>query len=393
MAGRLMVTVVSIALAASCTTSSSETATTAATDEGHLVIVDEAGEIAVIGPDGSDRVDITRGSDAGDSRYAQPVWSPDSSKLAWGQATRGQGFAVVIRDLASGETTTLPTENLPFYSFWSPDGSHLGVLHNGSTGVVFRMIDTTSGSSEVRDEDSPFYFTWSPEGDRVVTHAGVDRVESLGVDGSRKRLEPTGPHYLAPQWTESGVFHVADDWLVVDDGEQRTPIVEVGGFTNFVANSAGDKVALQTTAAGSAIEVSLRSALRVPGGDLVVVDVDSEEITTVTEDQAAGFFWAPDGESLLVFAIGDSEVTPLVWADGVTTRFAGHSPSLTMIRDTYPFFPQYAQSVGFWSPDSRMFVFAGEVDDEVGIWVQDLTSDRPVKISGGDWAVWSGSGT
>jgi TolB protein len=392
MAGRLLTAVVSIALITSCTTASSGTDTTVATGPGRLVIVDGAGDVVLIDPDGSDREPITD-SDSGTSRFTQPVWSPDSSKLAWGQFTEAKGFAVAIRDLKSGETTTLPTENLPFYTFWSPDGSHLGVLHNGSTGVVFRMVDVASGSNEIRDEDAPFYFTWSPEGDRVVTHAGVDRVESLGVDGSRERLEPTGPHYLAPQWTDRGVFHVAEDRLVVDDGDERIPIVEVRGFANFVANPAGDMVAIQTTGTGSGIEVSVRAAASVTSDDLVIIDVDTGELTTVAEGPAAGFFWAPDGETLLVFEIGDSDLTPLVWANGETTEFASHRPPITMIRDTFPFFPQYAQSIGFWSPDSTSFVFAGAVEGAEGIWVQELTSERPVRVSSGVWAAWSGPRT
>jgi TolB protein len=62
-----------------------------------------------------------------------------------------------------------------------------------------------------------------------------------------------------------------------------------------------------------------------------------------------------------------------------------------MLQDTFPFFPQYAQSVSFWAPDSSAFAYAGAVGDEPGIWIQDLEGDAPTKVSDGTWVAWSGA--
>jgi TolB protein len=357
---------------------------------GRLAILDRSGDIVVMDPDGSNRQAITD-SDGDPSIFMQPIWSPDASTLAWGQAT-GTGFGVGISKPGSDEVTTLTTPNLPFFTYWSPDNRHLGVLHNGTSGVQFQIADFDRQTTSVLDEDTPFYFSWSPEGDRVVTHAGSTRAETIRPDGEREALQPTAAGYLAPQWTASGVFHVDDDRLVIEDesGDRQTVAV-VSGVTMFVANTEGSLVAVQSTGDGQGpITASTEDFPVVGTNEVVVIDVDAGRKETVHEGLSIGFFWSPDGVSLLVLTASERGILPLVWTDGEQTGFPGYSPSPSMVQDTFPFFPQYAQSVSFWSPDSRAFAYAGEVDDEAGIWVQDLDSDTPVRVSDGTWVAWSG---
>lgn len=369
-----------------------ETTTTLseAAKPGRLVLLDSSGNIVVINPDGSNPEMIT--DDAGDAAfYTQPIWSPDASTLAWGQIT-ANGFAVGIHS-PGGDTTTVTTPNLPFYMYWSPDGQNLGVLHNGTTGVEFQMVDVVEGTSISLDEDTPFYFSWSPDGDRVVTHAGGSRVETIQPDGERRTLEPTAANYLAPQWTAGGVFHVAGDRLVLEDEDGlRTPLIAVSGLTMFVANPQGTLVAVQTGSEDPARSVSTEQ-IQAPDGGVLVVDVASGQTEVVSSEQAIGFFWSPDGESLLVLTVPAQQVVPVVWnRNGTTTAYPGYRPPPTMLADTFPFFPQYAQSVSFWSPDSAAFAFAGSIAGEGGIWVQELGRDEPEMVSGGVWVAWSGFG-
>lgn len=362
----------------------------APTDPGRLAILDGSGDIVVMDPDGSERVTITDSNDD-PSIFMQPIWSPDASTLAWGQAT-GTGFGVGISKPGSDEITTLTTPNLPFFTYWSPDNRHLGVLHNGTSGVQFQIADIDQQTTSILDEDAPFYFSWSPEGDQVVTHAGPTRAETIRPDGEREALQPTAAGYLAPQWTTSGVFHVVDDRLVIEDetGARQTVAV-VSGVTMFVANAEGALVAVQSTGDGPGpITASAGDAPVVGVNEVVVVDVVSGDTRTASEGLAVGFFWSPDGESLLVLTASETGIVPFVWADGETTMFPGYSPSPSMIQDTFPFFPQYAQSVRFWSPGSGAFAYAGAVDGEAGIWVQDLDSEMPVRVSDGTWVAWSG---
>ena len=360
-------------------------------DPGRLALIDSSGDIVVIDPDGSDREEIT--TDAGDEAlYTQPIWSPDASTLAWGQVTP-DGFAIGIEQPGTGETTTIPTPNLPYYMSWSPNGRDLGILHNGMGGIDFRMVDVEQGTITTVDQDAPFYFSWSPAGDRVVTHAGADRVETIAPDGDRVRLEPTAPTYLAPQWTTSGVFHVVDDELIIEDENgERAPVANVSGPTMFVSNPQGTKVALQVSGDGSAISVSLAAAPTVLTRSVVVVDVGTGEVEVASDDLALGFFWSPDGESLLVLTITSDGVVPMIWTgQAEPVGYPAYRPPGTMLQDTFPFFPQYAQSVGFWAPNSSAFAYAGEVGGDRGIWIQELDQDTPRRVADGIWLAWSSS--
>ncbi|HZD23507.1 MAG TPA: hypothetical protein VE569_08920 [Acidimicrobiia bacterium] len=368
----------------------SATTTASVTDPGRLVILDGKGDVVVLDPDGSNRVSIT--DDAGESAaYTQPIWSPDTAGLAFGQVT-SDGFSVGLYDLTEDTTTTITTSNLPFYMFFSPDGARLGILHNGTAGVDFNLVDVASGTIEMIDSGVPFYFSWSPDEDLLVTHVGADRVETIDSEGERVALKPTSPLYLAPQWTDRGVFHVVDDSLVVEDEDgARVRVAGVSGPTMFVANHQGTRVAVQTTGqGGGVIEAALADPPTLPSNRVVVVDVTNGSTGTVSDHLALGFFWSPDGRKLLTLVPANNQVIPRVWAaDGSSTDYPGYLPPNTMLQDTFPFFPQYAQSVSFWAPDSSSFAYAGAVEGEAGIWVQTLHNDTPQKVSEGRWVAWS----
>ena len=161
-------------IVAACTTSTgdavskSETPPTPAVviGPGRLVVVDDGGDVVTIDPDGSDRVAIT--DDAGDTAiYSQPIWSPDGLSLAWGQVTPN-GFAVGIQNSEDTASVTVEMPSLPFYMYWSPDSQNIGVLHNGSDGLDFRIVDVPGTTASMVDGGSPFYFSWSPGGERVA---------------------------------------------------------------------------------------------------------------------------------------------------------------------------------------------------------------------------------
>ena len=86
----------------------------------------------------------------------------------------------------------------------------------------------------------------------------------------------------------------------------------------------------------------------------------------------------------------DTGLVPVVWrADSEDLVYDAYLPPARMLEDTFPFFPQYAQSLRFWAPDSSAFAYAGAVGDERGIWVQELDSEDPTKVSEGVWVDWS----
>jgi hypothetical protein len=384
-------------IVAACTGAETGVSTTPTTLDpgpiaGRLATLDGAGNVVVVEPDGSGRVVLT--DDAGQlAAYVQPIWSPGADRVAFAQFD-AVGFGVRIEALDGGDSSVTRTDQLPFYMFWSPTGETIAILRNGSNGLDLEMIDVAGGSASVLSSGAPFYFSWEPLGDSLISHVGEGRFETLGPSGAKADIGQTDPGYLAPQWTPAGIVHVAGGNLVIQEvGGDPTPIVGVGEFTTFVANPAGTKVALQVHGETGVVSVALRPVAGALPNRLVVVDVETGEVEDVTSTPAIGFFWSPDGESLLYLTPGpdgngwDVEV----WStDGSSVEFGRLVPSEILAMDLIPFFPQYAQSMSFWSPDSRAFALPGAIDGEQGIWVYDIAGRSQERVADGTWVAWSG---
>ena len=83
----------------------------------------------------------------------------------------------------------------------------------------------------------------------------------------------------------------------------------------------------------------------------------------------------------------DAMLRPSVWtAEAGRVDFPGFAPSEPFVTGLLPFFPQYAQSMTLWSPDSLSFAYP----TRDGIWVQELDGGDPVKVTEGSWVAWSG---
>lgn len=389
---RWQIGLVSIGLILASCTASSDTATTVdETRPSRLAVTDADGNVVVMQGDGSNRVEIAK-TGAEDPRvYAQPIWSPDGSLLSWAQIT-STGFAYVIQPPDGGRPTEISMSAFPFYAYWSPSGDQIGLLRNGQNEVVLELAEVTSGRSSIVDADTPYYFSWSPEGDELIAHTGADRLVSRDADGTETAQRSTGSGYLAPQWVADGVIHVDEGHLLLtdDDGESAT-LARVTGLTIFVANPQGARVALQSLTEDDGVSVALTQTSTIPTNSVQVLDIATGGLTQVIDRPAAGLFWSPDGNSLLVLAPDESgsSLIASVWDGEMLQDYATYVPSSAQVRDLFPFFPQYAQSLSFWSADSSAFVLVGEIEDEAGVWVQALGEPEPVRVSSGSWAAWS----
>lgn len=382
-----MVVAVSALMISACVAGGSSSSTTLP-GSSRLVVVDDSGDVVVLNPDGSGGVEIT--SDAGDSAsYGQPIWSPDGSSVAFSQFN-GHGFATRIQHVGETEFVEVPASTLPFYMFWSPDSRRLGTLRNGPDGLDFEMVDATDGSVELLDRGSPYYFTWTTDSE-VVAHVGERGFRAFDLEGEAGDPGTTGPGYLAPQWTDAGLIHVDSGTLVIEapDGSSES-IAEVSGLTMFAASPTGDKVAFQSLGESDALSVSFEHAAAAMN-TVVVADVESGAVATVAEHPALGFFWSPDGSSLLLLTVpsGATSVEVSVWSEDETTDLFDIVPSEPLLRDLLPFFPQYAQSMAFWSPDSAMIVLPGSIHGESGVWVQEIGGGGPQRVADGSWVAWS----
>ncbi len=373
------------------TTTRSDEPEEATVGPGRLVILDGNGDIMITNPDGTDRRTITTGVEES-VFYFQPIWSPDSTHIAWGQA-KASGFAVGYQDVDEDEATIVPMIDLPFYLYWASDGRSIGALRDGASGLDLELVDVASGTSSILDSGAPFYFSWNPTGDRLVTHVGPDRFKMSTTDGDRSTAGTTGADYYVPQWTEDGILHVDGGALVMETAEGvRSEVVRVTGFTAFVANPGGTRAAVQSIRTGEAVSFQNVEIETIPSNRLVVVDIETGEFEVVNEAPALAFFWSPGGESLLIFAPASSgdALVALVWTAGSgMSTYGTFLPPNPVARDLLPFFPQYAQSMRFWSPDSTAFAYPGIVDGTSAIWVQQLDHEIPERVSDGNWVSWS----
>ncbi|HJQ91828.1 MAG TPA: hypothetical protein VJ950_08975, partial [Acidimicrobiia bacterium] len=342
---------------------------------GRLVVVDDDGNIVTMEPDGSASTNITQ--DGGEAAgYRQPAFSPVSDTVVWSEIN-AEGSGLGSSDGQGENRISVPMAAPPFYMFWSPDGNGIGVLHNSAAGAIeFEVVDVGATTSEVLAEGSSFYFSWSPDSSQVAAHARPEFFGTIGLDGESSDLGATAPGYQAPHWIPAGILHLAEAGLELRQtgGESRL-LATAPGPVAFVANRQGTSVAVQSfveeeTPPG--VNAAVTETPAIPSNTVVVIDVDSGEMSEVVGAASLGLFWSPDGESLLVLTPdegGAAELATTVWRAGETTELSTISPNPTFVGDVLRFFDQYGQSLQLWSPDSAAFALPGAIDDDPGIWV------------------------
>ena len=112
------------------------------------------------------------------SRNGLPALSPDGTWLAL--VTGGEGWKLVVRDLATKSTRLVPGGESAFQPFWSPDSRQVAFSVPGS----LRRVDLHAGGSfQICAQSLPNGGTWAP--DNTILFAGDDgqaiyRVPALG---------------------------------------------------------------------------------------------------------------------------------------------------------------------------------------------------------------------
>ena len=355
---------------------------------GKLVVVDGRGDVVTMLPDGTERRALT--DDGGTVVHRQPLWSPAGDRLAWADVA-GSEFALVISD--SVTAVSIPMPALPFFSMWSPDGTRIGVLHNApGGGLDLEIVDVIEESAAVVAGGAPFYFSWRPDGTQLVSHVGAATLSILGPDGATPLGETAG-NFQTPSWTPAGILHVVGGALVLQDpdGDIRR-FATVTGPTTMVTSPNGGEVAIQVFGPDDpGVFAAAQSTPELPGNSVVVLDLGSGAFEVALRQTSFGFFWSPDGASLLILlsAGRDGEFEWWVWREGEIITRVAFTPTASLVTDLVPFFDQYAQAWTPWAPDSSAFAFVGTIDGVTGVWIQDLGALEPRFLTEGDWVAWS----
>jgi TolB protein len=133
----------------------------------YVASTDAGFDLFTVRPDGSRIRQLTSSG-----RVVEPVWSPDHSRIAYGDEVRQETAAVLrVMDVRSGRTQRLARFFDPSFGgvAWSPDGDRL--TWGTSRGLVVLDVRTgerrsipvqASGYALLRDP------TWSPDGTRIA---------------------------------------------------------------------------------------------------------------------------------------------------------------------------------------------------------------------------------
>jgi hypothetical protein len=293
-------------------------------------------------------------------------------------------------------------ETPPFYFSPAPAGSTFATttLRNDPSGagliseLVGHLGEVTPLSSE-----SPFYTSWSPEGESLAVHIPGGRLDVRRTGGTETILSDTGL-FQTPVWLDRGLVTLRSvegiQRLALWSDGTFTDIAEVEGPVGFVAS--GDMIAIQATErpdAGS-IAAGLRAQLlpAVPGGKLVVIDLEAGTQQTVSSELALLFQWNQSGEALLYATLGDEPLSLAwnVWSDGRSVEIKSFTLQPPWFRNLVPFFDQYAQSVQFWSLSGEYIGYPAVLDADAVVVIDSVDGTEFVVIPGATWIAWAPSG-
>jgi Tol biopolymer transport system component len=79
---------------------------------------------------------------AGDSKPADPTWSPDGNSVAYSSSPGPNGSEVSILDIQTQKSNTLPGSEGLGSARWSPDGKYLVALNSGASRIMLFTFAT-----------------------------------------------------------------------------------------------------------------------------------------------------------------------------------------------------------------------------------------------------------
>jgi hypothetical protein len=331
--------------------------------------------------------------------YRQPTWLDDAT-IVFSDLSDSGDHALTAADAVSLEILwRAEMETAPFYFSPAPAGTSNGTtsLRNDPSGVglIAELVDD-EGDATLLSNESPFYTSWSPRGEDLAIHIAGQRLDVRRSGSTDTILDETG-QFQAPAWVERGLLTLRTvtsiQRLTLWSEGSFTDLAELEGPAGFVAS--GDKVAVQARErpdSGSiAAGMQTQAVPTVPGGRLVVVDLATGMMQSVSSDLALLYQWDQAGDSLLYATLGAEPATLVwhVWSDGGNVEIASFTIQPPWFGTLVPFFDQYAQSVQFWSPSGAHVGYPAVVESSPVVVIEPLDGSDPVIIPDATWSAWA----
>lgn len=351
--------------------------------------------IATVGAEGvvktmhSDGSHIRRISPDVDGFFTWPTWSPNANTLVYsgvvGSADELQ-LNLYAADINSGVQKALYegepgdvgllAQGVLHYPLWSPDSSRLAFIASSSDSGLSLFMDDLDHSPTAQHllDNGPLWMSWSEDASTLAVHRGsehflVDLTDSVAVN----RLNIRAVGYRVPAWkpasdaitlvTQRTRLQRSVSTARVTEGtsvELPVPVQDVRGEAAFLWSPTGQHLAV----ADSAQYLIYRgSAINVYRG-VAIVSEDAQSRAVEVRKPVLAFFWSPDASKLAYVTLSQTEGA-LRW--GVVDVASGEQyPLVDFIpsRDQqalFQFFDQYAYSHSPWSPHSSNLVFAGSL--------------------------------
>ena len=297
--------------------------------DGSRVAVNRDQRMTLMNPDGSDAVDLGRGTFVS--------WSPDGAHILYGNFGEAYGEWWIMNRDGSGAKLVVPRCAQCASPQWLPDGQSLvaeigGAAYDampslfiiGTDGAVLRSLPGTPGQ--------PNELSVSPDGRQIAFTAragsGADTINLMASDGTGLHSAWSGSRMYGLAWSPDSTRIAFPVKAILNPGDPSPPPV---------------------------------------GVQLLVLDVESGESRVVDGGaQLNGIVWSPDGQTLAYAASRD----PVYRIERVlvyTIPTSGGTPTKISSGPWHDMSPK-------WSADGKTITFNSDRSSKDGLYAVDAAS-------------------
>jgi len=268
--------------------------------------------------------------------YAEPVWSPDGSKIVFydGSSKGGDDDIYVVNADGSGRRNLTNNQAQDVQPAWSPDGTKIA-FSSWSTGGIYVMNPDGSGLRNLTNNAGDnFTPAWSPDGTKILfgsTRDGNYAIYLMNADGSgvTRLTDPEGI-WGEPAWSPGGT-KIA--FASSRDGNRDVYMMNADGtgvtrLTNDPGSSAYNPV---WSPDGSKIAFWRYCSYCTGNGEIYVMNGDGSGLLNLTNNPAFDERprWSPDGTQIAFSSDrdGNTEIY-VINVDGSGLRNLTNNPAI-----------------------------------------------------------------